>query len=131
METRKIPETDLEYPAWPWVAWGLGGGRVADTKLTTDHEREASVVSHRFGRQGADPIQREAVRSKREAGVLRYVVALVGIIRAGPQSEHLAGIARQKRRGPASHREKKMERRATTVGVIARLYPRDTRAVFA
>jgi hypothetical protein len=30
--------------------------------------------------------------------------------------------------GEGPHREKKMERRATTVGDIARLYPRDTRA---
>jgi predicted oxidoreductase len=41
METRKIPDTDLEVSRLALGCMGLGGGWVADTKLTTDHERQA------------------------------------------------------------------------------------------
>jgi aryl-alcohol dehydrogenase-like predicted oxidoreductase len=41
METRKIPDTDLEVSRLVLGCMGLGGGWVADTKLTTDHERQA------------------------------------------------------------------------------------------
>jgi predicted oxidoreductase len=41
METRKIPETDLEVSRLALGCMGLGGGWVADTKLTPDHERQA------------------------------------------------------------------------------------------
>jgi predicted oxidoreductase len=41
METRKTPNTDLEVCRLALGCMGLGGGWVADTKLTTDHERQA------------------------------------------------------------------------------------------
>jgi hypothetical protein len=44
MKTRKIPDTDLEVSRLALDCMGLGGGWVADTKLTIDHERQAREI---------------------------------------------------------------------------------------